>query len=231
MALWDNADLLARCKFIAQRPSTDQQMADADWYSLMTESQAHWTNVFATQFPYVLVTAPTALSTADGGLTYTFPGGITPMAVEVYDSASGRILRPGAYWDAACDYVWEGTHIRFPVNKSRTYSSGPVARYISPSSTIDASTQPTLLPAHARLLIVYRAVAYWAERGGLRDPQPFWEMEQRYWIGNPASGDFGLLGMLKNQNPFIGAAAYPAGSGLAWWQTISTGQGYTPYVA
>ena len=207
MALWDRSDCLARCKRVALRPANDTQMADADWYALLTEAQAHYQPVFAAHFPSYYWSAPTQMTSADGGATYTFSGSITPLKVEIYDSPTGNLLRPSAYWDGSGGYVWEGSRIRFPEANTVTFPSGaPYARTISPPGIIDASTDPTLLPDFARVLLVYRAVAEWAVRGGLRDATPFQQLEQRTWF-DPATGT-GILVQLKSQNPFLGAAAY-----------------------
>ena len=225
MALWDGPDLLARVKLLSARDklSSDASMTDPNWYSLLTEAQAHWYSVYAAQVPYVLMGAPTALSTSDSGATYTFGSGVTPLAVEVYD-ANYRLMRPGAFWDATCDYVWEGVRIRFPkaISKPATYR----ARWIAPPAIIDATpTEPTLVPAHTRILLVYHAVAEWANRGGMRDPAPFWDMERRAWMGDYSIGDVGILGALKQQNFWMGAAAVPGGGGIM--DSVSTGAGYT----
>ena len=225
MALWDAAELLARCKRMAGVPTTTEFPADADWYAWLTEAQAHWYNVFAAQAPWVLMGAPQTLTTADSGATYTFPSSVTPLAVEVYDSQYD-LMKNGAFWDRSADYVWEGNKIRFPraVSKPSTY----YARYVSPPGAIDAvPTEPTLVPSHTRLLLVYRATALWATRGGMRDPTPFYEAERRFWLGDMSIGDVGVLGALKMQNPFLGSAAYTSGVGNPW--EYDTGAGYVKY--
>lgn len=226
MATFDSADLLSRCQTLAARPATDTATAPATWYSLLTEAQAHWYNTIVAQVPWVLMNPPTLLVSTDGGTTYPFPGCVFPLSIEVYDALdTGRILKPSAYWDPNGDYIWEGDHIRFPQGQQQTFSNGPFARYVSPPGAIDASTQPTLVPSHARLLLVYRAVAEWANRGGFRDPAPFYDLERRFWYGNPQTGDVGLLGMLKQQNPFQGGTAYQESVGGPL-EGVSTGAGY-----
>lgn len=196
-------------------------MTDANFYSLLSEAQAHWYSVYAAQAPYVLMGAPTLLSTADTGLTYTFGSSVTPLAVDVFDG-NFRLLRPGATWDATADYIWAGNKIRFPKNirKPGTY----YATWVAPPGIIDATTDPTLVPEHTRILLVYHAVALWATRGGMRDPSPFWDAERRAWMGDPSIGDLGVLGMLKTQNFWQGGAAFAGGGGIM--DSVSTGQGY-----
>lgn len=227
MAAFDSADLLSRCKTLSGRPAVDSATSDAQWYTLLTEAQATWTNTFAAQVPWVLMGAPTLLTSTDGGLTYPFPSSVYPLAVEVYDStAASRLLKNGSYSDATADYVWEGNQIRFPQGESVTFANGPVARWVAPPSTLDGSNPPTLMPPHCRLLLVYRAVAEWANRGGFRDPTPFYDLERRFWFGNPQTGDVGALGALKNQNPLYMAAAINDSVG-GILDGVSTGSGYS----
>ena len=221
MATWDAADLLARCQRESGVPSTTAFPADGDWYAWLTEAQALAYDHFAAQVPWVLMGAPVTLTTADSGATYTFASSIVPLAVEIYD-ANYRLLKNGAFWDRSADYVWEGNKIRFPraISKPATYN----ARFVSPPDEISASTEPTLVPAHHRRLLVYLACALWASRGDMRDPRPYYELYQRAWLGNPQIGDVGVLGALKMQNPFLGAAAY---GGVSNWNAgIDTGAGY-----
>ena len=226
MATFDSADLLARCRRLAARPTTDTSTLDTDWYALLTEAQATWVNTFAAQAPWVLMVPPTLLTSTDGGITYPFPGCVMPLAVELYDALdTGRILKPSSYFDPNGDYVWEGDHIRFPQGQAQSFANGPYARYVNPPDLLDASHQPSLVPPHARLLLVYRAVGEWAERGGFRDPAPYYRLEQKFWYGDPERGDVGMLGALKSQNPFYGATAYQESVGGPL-DGVSTGAGY-----
>ena len=197
MAYLDSADLLARCKALAQRPSTDEDMSDAQWYSFLTEAQDYWTKVLAQHDPKRLSGAPTALTTSDSGLTYTFD--TTPIAVvEVTDGKGGWPMFIGPYWDPATDFTWEGsTTLRSARNVARTFTNGLYARWVPQPGVIDGSTQPTL-PTEYRLLLPARACVLYARRGGYRDPQPYLEEERRLWMGD-GYADVGLLGMLKKR--------------------------------
>ena len=223
---YESADLLSRAKRLAQRPSSDEEMSDADWYALLTDAQRYYHGLVALHAPYVLMGAPVLLTSSDGGATYDFAAGVFPLAVEVYDSPTGRLLRPGTYWDTNGDYVWEGNKIRIPRGATRSYAGGPYARYVAQAGDLTAATEPTLTPPHARMLFVYRAVADWARQGGYRNPGPFETMEQRLWSGTPATGDIGFLGFYKSQNPFYGATAISAQGGTSF-TTLSTIDGYT----
>jgi hypothetical protein len=219
VANFDSPDLLARTKRMAYRPAVDQEMLDADWYKLLGEAQEYWHDLFAVHFPWVLWTAPTLMVTADGGLTYTFPNGVHPKKAQIFDTISGRLLIPAAYWNADGDYVWEGSRIRFPRNQTRTFGDGPYARYIIPPGLLDAGTPPILQPDWARILLPPRACIIWAERGGLRDTSPFEKNENDLWYGDPQRGKVGILGTLKTQSPFGGAEAIRR-------EGIVTGLGY-----
>src|SRR5207302_7474396 len=136
----------------------------------------------------------------------------------------GRLLIPGPEWDPASDFVPAGQKIRFPGQLPKQFGDGPYARYVKQPGVIDASTPPTLLPTNARLLLVYHAAGLWATRGGQRDPRPYWDMEAKTAFGNPATGEVGIIGALKNQAYLAGAAA--VSGDFPWYQGISTGEGY-----
>lgn len=207
MPQWDAPDILARTKALAFRPSVDAEMADADWYKVIGDSQAYWHDLFSTHFPWLLYTAPTLMTSADAGLTYTFPSGVHPKKAQIFDTIGGRLLIPGSYWNTDADYVWEGSKIRFPRNRAGTFGDGPYARYIVPPGLLDGATAPVLQPDWARILIPPRACIFWSERGGVRDSSPYEKIENDLWYGDPGRGKVGILGTLKTQSPFGGAEA------------------------
>ena len=88
MAQWDGAMLLARFKVLADRPSSDQSITDAQIYALLSEAQEFWYSQWAVHCPHVLLTAPTALTAGTGNLTYTFPSSVRPLYALVYTSAT-----------------------------------------------------------------------------------------------------------------------------------------------
>jgi hypothetical protein len=232
MAQWDSAYCLAECKLLAQRPTTDEQVSDADWYLYLTQGQEYWMGQLVNHCPWTNMTAPTLLTSGDSGYTYPFENDadsvpIVPLAVELYESATGRLLRPGTYHDSGADYVWEGDRIRIPKGGTKTWTDGPYARYVKPPNNITASVEPVLKPKRARKLVVYRAVILWASSGGFRDPQPFRDLEDEAWYGDPMKGKLGLLGELKLQNPFQGVEAIQA-SDVLLKDLIDDGTGYTP---
>ena len=202
---WTNQDLLDRCIFFARRPSGDAEMSKREWYDLLTLAQEHWYGIFSVHVPEVLYGAPAQLSTADSGKTYTFPGSIHPLGpVEVREARDGYLLIPSTDWDPHGDFIPEGDLIRMPNNEERTFDDGPYARFITPPDKIDETTQPTLNPPRARILLIYRALVTWASRGAMRDPTAFEVLEQKAWTGDPdMAGDVGIMGDLKRQ--FFGA--------------------------
>ena len=172
MALFDSAALLAKCKFLARRPSTDSSVSDAQWYTLLTDAQPKAYRDLFTRFPDLQYGAPTLMSTStDGGKTYAFGtdaegNPIRPMGhAELYEKI-GDIpdwpLTPGI------DFIAEGTQIRIPNNQTRTFVDGaPYYRMVQrPMTAIDGSNQPTLYPKSARMLLVWAALEMWAMRPG-----------------------------------------------------------------
>jgi hypothetical protein len=229
MATYDTAELLADFKLAAQLPENDESIDLSQMYRLLRNAQAEIIGEIAgmgmaeSQFG-----APVKLTTADGGLTYTFGSDddgnpIFPIgAVEIKESPTGRVWRPGAEWDADADFIMEGDRIRFPQQKKRTYANGPWARFVAPPGQLDVDSPPVLKPAYARTLIVWRALVTWATFGGLRDPAPYQARYDALWFGKPEQGNYGILGALQKQVAFPGAPA-DADSGGRWWDGISTG--------
>lgn len=222
MALWDVAWMLQQAKYHFNRPSSDLGMTDAIWYALFTEGQSKWYNIIATHAPKALYGAPELLTTSDSGATYDFastpfPGG----QIELRASRSGEVLTIGEEWDSGADFTWEGDTLRVPDGQTRTFSAGPYARYVAAPTAIDASTEPTLKPPSARILIVYDALANAAVRMGSHDPATFRDLEQRAAWGDPRSpGDAGIIGALKTQ-------VYPGDVGPGrWWRSVGS-EGYS----
>jgi hypothetical protein len=180
MATWDNADLLARCKRYARRPTTDESYGDPDWYASMTEAQADAISDLASRVPDALVSAPVLLTSSDGGKTYGFGtdvdgDSVDPMGhAEIYPNLKSI---PHAPLVPGIDFLIEGDNIRIPADKTKSWSGGPYARFVSRPTKIDGSTQPTLRPKPARLMIVFGAVARWAARPGSGADPSYWEKQ------------------------------------------------------
>lgn len=213
---------------MAKRPATDEDMADADWYALLTEAQVYWTGQIAQHWPQTNWQAtPEQLTTTDGGQTYTFAKTVMSGG-EVRASRNGVLLRCGAEWDDSADFVVEpdgadSLRLRTPSGRSRVYPNGPWARYVAVPGALDAGNPPTMQPAHMRLLLVPRACVLYATRGGERDPKPYLFQEQRLWAGDPnIEGDTGFMGELKTKFFGQGLAAVNVDWGN-WWNSPDFG--------
>lgn len=189
MALWDTADLVARVKRYANRPTTDELLDTTMIYALLTEAQTEELADLAALAPTSQMGAPVLLTSADGGVTYTFGADVDgnavfPLACEVYAEVNGREWR-ACSWNSWGDFVIEGDRIRMPGNVAQTFTDGPYARFVRADAQIDASTEPVLKPPPARIMLVWKALIKFAAIGGLRDPAPFEEnyaASKRQWI-------------------------------------------------
>jgi hypothetical protein len=231
MALYSTAALLAFIKKQARRPSSDESQSDGEWYAYMSRAQRYWIQVIATVAPEAMMGAPTAMSTSDSGVTYTFATAsadsdpVFPIGhVELYDGVRGVLLRPGTYDDVGCDYVIEGNRVRFPGNVARTFPNGLYARFVDsqPVDIAASSGEPVLKPLNARELIAYRALILWAEEDGGRDPTKWMNREQALWFGNPQLGDMGILGTLRSQHRLAGMQAIDEPASF-WWRGTGWG--------
>lgn len=175
-------------------------MTDANYYSLLTEAEAHWKPKLAGEYPYHMFGAPTLITSADSGVTYTFSTETAPLAVEIYASLTGPRLILGQFGDPNADYTWEGSQIRSTMNTARIYANGPYARWVAAPIAISSGVDPTLKPIYTRALLVHRAAILWARRGGMRDATPFLELEAETWTEVQQS--------LKNSNIVYGDAAH-----------------------
>ena len=227
MAIYDSVDLLARFVRKAGVPSVRTFPEDSDIYAWLTDANVKWHNVIAQHAPWSQYVDPVKLTTSDSGTTYDFASGIYPIgSIELYDSpVRGRLLTPGTYWDPNADYVFEGTKIRIPRGLTEDFGDGPYARYMADADEISANSPPVLNPPSINAaLLVPTACAYWAARGGMKDPRPFLNEAQDAWAGDERT-EWGILGMLKTQNAFQGLEAFsqPDGSVLG---SVTTGAGY-----
>ena len=226
--LYDSADCLAKFLRYADRPSTDEGLLAADVYAYLTDAQITVAGEISALFPRLLMTAPTLMTTADSGLTYTVgtdSEGVTiyPFGhAEVYaQSTNGAEMYGSTYSAYNGDFVFEGAKLRVPAGNTKTFSAGPYIRYVAlPPAELSASVEPTLQPKQLRQLMVYRALVLWANTGGHRDPKPFEDMYQTAWLGPTRTG--GLLAMLSTQ---YRQSAQAAQAGVDWWRFWKMGGG------
>ncbi len=228
MALFDSADLLSRFVRKSGVPATRSFPTSTDIYAWLTDANIKWHNAIAQHAPYSQYGGLVLLTTADSGETYTFPAGVYPIgSIEVYEKpVQGRLLIPGAFWDTNADYTNEGNKIRIPAGKSKTFSDGPYARYMPDAAEISAAIEPVLQPTSVNALLVATACAYWAARGGMKDPKPFLQEAQDLWVGDERT-EFGILGMLKTQHAFQGLESFAQG-GSTLLGSVDSGAGYQP---
>ena len=185
MALYDAADLLARCQAYSNRPTTDAAFDSTFWYARLTEAQTFFYGEIASHCPHVLIGAPATLTSVDGG--YTFPFGtdvnsyaLVPLYVEVYRDSRGYELIATTY-DGCDDFVIEADKIRIPRGRTRQFSNGPLVRMVSPPGVISAASEPTMKPPTDRMLLVWKALDLWATVEGARDPQPYRDQMLDLW--------------------------------------------------
>lgn len=231
---YDSEALYAQVQAAARRPQADMLLRPELIWEALSQAQEYWYTIIANHAPATLYGPPTQLATVDGGLTYTFgtdPDGdpISPIGeVEIREGPRGRVLRPVTEWNAGSGYVVEGNGIRFPDGRRRTPAAGFWARFVTPPLIgIDAETQPTLMPKHARALLPLRALET-LSAGVLRlDPTPWAEEQAKIWSGDPNTGSQGLLTQLKQQFYGQGTEGIPGGG--RWYDSIDTGDGYRRY--
>lgn len=149
-------------------------------YARLSHAQQYvYGMVYATD-PRVLYGAPTAMTTADGGLTYTF--GTDGQGYDLFPMGDAQIYTslnaiPSYPWRPGIDYLDEGTKIRMP--NGVPYTGTLYWRGVTAPAAISAATQPSLNPAQARILITIEAVRRYAQEEA-RNPALFQMMENRW---------------------------------------------------
>lgn len=187
-------------------PSSVTFPSDAQVYRWLTKAETIWKPKVAAVYPYHMFSAPTLMTTSDGGVTYTVSGETAPLAIEVYTSLTGDRLTVGQYNDQGADYTWEGSRIRMTNSTARTFATStgaPYARYVASPSTVDGSTQSTINPSWARQLLVDRALILFARAKPGTDAAKFEKQETDNWTFIEES--------LKNSNIFYGDSANRGG--------------------
>lgn len=219
MTDYDSADLLAQWKRTVGLGSNVSGITDAQIYTLLSNAQRRLIALLATHVPDSQVAAPEQLTTADGGLTYTFAS--YPFGhIELRDGRDGEVIYPANDWDWQTEgLVIEGQTLRVPNGETRTFDNGLWARYVPVPAAISAAVQPVLKPEYARMAIVYEAAREWATQGGTSDPTPYKDALQRELWGDPqVPGHHGVILALKEQYFGHGMrASVPSVS--RWWKS------------
>lgn len=223
MAGWDSADLLDRFQMYLGRGTGGAMDADELWttarcYTWLADAQEAVYADLAPVAPHAFVSAPVQLSTSDGGVTYTFGSAYPFGHVEVYAQESGgRPLYATTYGITGGDFVIEGDTLRTPGNRTRTYVSGPWARFTGFPARMSASVEPSLAPDAARELILFKALEAAADvSNGTMDNAP--------WIEKYAQAKRRWTVVWQTQFQSAGNAAYPAGSS-PWWLGLDANNG------
>lgn len=166
---WESADLLSRLNLMAGRPPVDV-ISDTTKYQLLADAEQYVLDRIASISPKTLYGAPHALTTTDGGLTFTYgtDGNGYPLfpigRATIYPSLSSI---PGGAWVPGVDYLDEGTLLRMP---NGVPYAGPLYWYgVTPIQSLSADVPPVLQPPPARILLVIKAVATFAETGNVRN--------------------------------------------------------------
>jgi hypothetical protein len=166
--------------------AADQLWTDARAYMFLADAQENVFTDLSPIAPHAFVGSPVQLTTSDSGVTYTFPS--YPMGhVEVYaQETGGRQLFATTYGNAGGDFVIEGITLRTPGNRTRTYTTGPWARFTRIPARIAANQEPSLEPDAARELILWKALENAAEvSNGAMDPTPWavkYQQARTRWI-------------------------------------------------
>lgn len=211
MALYDSADLLSRTKNLFPRPTSDELITDPVRYQMLGDAQRRVVSLIAFHCPEMMYGAPTLLTTADSGATYTFGTGVTPIGhIELRESKTGAMIPPASEWDTTTTgYLFEAEKIRWPGQKTRTFADGPYCRFVTMPGVLDGSTAPTLKPEFARELLVYGACSSLASICG-EDPSRFDAMFNARWPE--------ILSAMQTAHSGAGIVGVQGGRGGVWWR-------------
>lgn len=169
MSTWDSADILAKCKLFAKRPTVDATTSNAEWFMYLTMAQDEAYDDISVRCPEALLNEPTALTAVSGDKVFNF--GTDDNGYPVVPRGHARIYPslasiPNDPWQEGLDYSWEGTRIRIPADA--TYTGTLYGQWVDQPDDIAADSEPSLQPGPARILLVLKAVELWAASGGIR---------------------------------------------------------------
>lgn len=225
---WSSADLLSRFNLLAGRPTGSgavDSIDDPTKYQYLADAEQYVITRIAAIKPSILYGAPQALTTADGGLTFTF--GTDGNGYELFPMGRAQIYPslnaiPGYAWQPGIDYLDQGTSIRMPNN---TPYAGTLYWYgITPTQQLSAIVEPVLMPPSSRQLIVIYAVKTFAESANVRNADLADRMSVRFELefGQNAtmwrkhfSGGGGLGRLLVPWG--VPGSVYSPGWAGQWW--------------
>jgi hypothetical protein len=163
--LWTSTDLLARFRRYFHTASTPDFPGDTDVYAFLSEGENDAKRRVLMCCPWLMLQAPTLMTTSDGGLTFTFG-----------NDSDGNPIQPfGAYalyrqttdvpdfsLSKGIDYIDEGNRIRMPnANAAAVQWPGGAPYYYGNVPTVQinggGSAEPTLYPPDRRIATVWYA--------------------------------------------------------------------------
>lgn len=176
---YQSSDLLALFKTLVPRLASGDAISDANLYTRLAQAQDDVLADVVNVAWKSVVGAPTAMTSADGGYTWTFGTdgngyALFPLAARIYPNL---VAIPDYPWTPGRDYLDEGTQVRMPNNQA--WSGTLYWQGVTPPQALSASVQPVLEPPPARLLIALRAARDFASEGK-RDPELYQLMDRRY---------------------------------------------------
>lgn len=176
---YTSADLLSRFNAMAGRPSSGDSITDAQKYQRLADAQDAVVADIANICGKVLYSSPVAMTTSDGGLTYTFGTdgngyALFPFAARVYPTLSAV---PDFPWQPGVDYLDHGTSIAMPNNVP--WTGGLYWQGITPPQQLAASVEPVVTAPPMRILIVIKAALNFSEEAK-RDPELASVMAAKY---------------------------------------------------
>lgn len=179
---YQSSDILRTFNQLTGRPATDP-IDDPTKYTYLANAEQYILTRIAGISAKCLYGAPTQLTTADGGFTYTFgtDGNGYPLfpigSAHVYNSLTAiptYPLTPGR------DYLDEGVTIR---GMNGQTIPGPLYWYgLTPTQQMSASVQPILQPPPVRVLIAVKGAEDFANSAGVRNAVLADRMQQRFEV-------------------------------------------------
>ena len=170
---YESQDLLRWMnQFVGRAGLTADSISPFIKYDFLATAQDYVIQRIASASAKTLFSPPEQLTTADGGLTFTF--GTDANGYPLFPMGRTGIYAnlasiPGGAWTPGIDYLDEGTTIRMPNNTPYT---GTLYWYgLQAAPRMSDTVQPILMPPSIRMLIARRAAAMFAESGQIRNPQ------------------------------------------------------------
>lgn len=183
---WDAAYCADRFMKEAGLQDANELDDEADICGALSRAQSTVFQLIAQRYPKALYQAAKAMIRAADGKTFKFgedgngntivPLGYVQIATTLRAFTGERAF---VGWVEDRDFLDEGDHIRIPGD--RTWSGTLYARFVPtpPVISFTNATEPILIPADARELIVIQAVMDWAGEGNQR-PDLVDRMEKKW---------------------------------------------------